>query len=329
MMPLAASRPYAKSANWSEEVIRDIFESTKREFASRLERCRWMDPATRQAAIYKMNSVHGVFPKPVIMDNDSALEVLYSCIPDATSEPFLASFLAGILCKQRHILKTAAEGTVSYKSVTWTSPASYMVSYLHAYNSVFLMGAVIQPPLLRSSGPHKDVYNFAGLGSYMGRLLFHSVDQTGSLRNPNGTPFTWWSDVTKTSYAKAVGCLEDVYQFESKYIQESIADNVAPAALFSAYERRLEESAGPFDFLSNFHFSWRSKGPNDLNDDKVFFMNLCFCLCSSRKFPVYYAGTTTAEDRCNLPLKSTPEFWRAFDCRPGDEMRARDACQLL
>ncbi|XP_054925472.2 endothelin-converting enzyme 2-like [Dermacentor andersoni] len=335
LMPLAAGKPFADEAAWDLALIEELFEASKRSYRERIGRSTWMDEAARRFADDKIRLVQGVVPAPELIWNASAFERIYDCVPQSREMFFLPSLLETRRCKQRLLLITAASGQTTAETITWTSPAVYLVRYLDIYNSVAIMGSVLYPPVLQVSGDHRDVFNYAGLAFLFSRLLFGAIDQRGSLRDSTGSPRPWWSNATREGYSRAVRCFEDLYQFDARYIGDDIGAAVATSVAFAAYEQRLRDlyarNSGLWAGLR--WLSWprwlRRARPNEFPDDRAFFMNHCLLLCSRRASRLYSDGWIPAEQKCNLPLKNSPDFWRAFGCREGDAMRAEKSCELI
>ncbi|KAH9365577.1 hypothetical protein HPB48_019626 [Haemaphysalis longicornis] len=186
------------------------------------------------------------------------------------------------------------------------------------------------------SGAHPDVFNYAGLGFILGGLLFNAIDAKGSLRDADGVLQPWWSNSSREQFSSAVQCLEELFQLDSRFIREEIGETVATCVAFSAYERHVEEveaaRSGLWDRLAAW-LTWPvwliGRTEYEFADDQVFFLNRCFCFCSRIQSLLDTAEWTSPAQRCNLPLKNSPEFWRAFGCRRGDQMRAETSCQLI
>ncbi|XP_075557773.1 neprilysin-1-like [Dermacentor variabilis] len=335
LMPLAAGKPFADEAAWDLALIEELFEASKRSYRERIGRSAWMDEAARRFADDKIRLVQGVVPAPELIWNASAFERIYDCVPQSREQFFLPSLLETRRCKQRLLLITAASGQTSAETITWTSPAVHLVRYLDVYNSVAIMGSVLYPPVLQVSGDYRDVFNYAGLAFLFSRLLFGAIDQRGSLRDSTGSPRPWWSNATREGYSRAVRCFEDLYQFDARYVGDDIGAAVATSVAFAAYEQRLRDlyarNSGLWAGLR--WLSWprwlRRARRNEFADDKAFFMNHCLLFCSRRASRLYSDGWITAEQKCNLPLKNSPDFWRAFGCREGDAMRAEKSCELI
>ncbi|KAH6943091.1 hypothetical protein HPB50_015995 [Hyalomma asiaticum] len=149
LMPLAAAKPFADTAAWDTALIEELFEASKRSYRKRIARSTWMDEAARQFAEDKIRSVQAVVPAPSLIWNASALERIYECVPQSRELYFLPSLLQTRQCKQRLLLRAATTGQSSAETITWTSPAAYLVRYLDVYNSAVVMGSVLYPPVLQ------------------------------------------------------------------------------------------------------------------------------------------------------------------------------------
>ncbi|XP_049273909.1 neprilysin-1-like [Rhipicephalus sanguineus] len=337
-MPLAAAKPYADAASWDLGLIKELFEASKRSYRKRIGRSTLMDEATRQFAEDKIRSANGVVPAPGLIWNASALQRIYECVPQSRELFFLPSLLEARRCKQRHLLGTAASGQSSAETITWTSPAAYLVRYLDVYNSAVVMGSVLYPPVLQTSGDHRDVFNYAGLAFLFSKLLYGAVGQQGSLRDSVGAPRPWWSNATRQGFSQAVRCFEDLYQFDARFIDDDIGAAVAVSVAFAAYERRLRgrytrDAGGLWGRGIRWLLRWprwlSSAGRNEFADDQAFFMNHCLLFCSRKTSRLYSEGWVSAEQKCNLPMKNSPDFWRAFQCSKDDAMRADKSCELI
>ncbi|KAL3212879.1 hypothetical protein MRX96_035809 [Rhipicephalus microplus] len=346
VMPLAAAKPYADAASWDRGLIEELFEASKRSYRKRIDRSTWMDEATRQFARDKIRSVNGVVPVPGLIWNASALERIYECVSRGRELSSLPYLLEARRCKERLLLSVAGSGQSSPETITWTSPTAYLVRYLDVYNSAVLMGSVLYPPRASgelsdepdTSGDHRDVFNYAGLVFLFSKLLYGAVGQRGSLRDSVGTLRPWWSNATHEGFSRAARCFEDLYQFDARFIDDDIGAAVAVTVAFAAYERRLRDlyalhSAGLWRRALRWMLRWprwfSSAGRNDFADDQAFFMNHCLLFCSRKASSLYSDGWLSAEQKCNLPLKNSPDFWRAFQCGKGDAMRASKSCEFI
>ncbi|KAL3218112.1 hypothetical protein MRX96_050871 [Rhipicephalus microplus] len=314
VMPLAAAKPHADAASWDRGLIEELFEASKRSYRKRIDRSTWMDEATRQFARDKIRSVNGVVPAPGLIWNASALERTYECVPRGRELSFLTYLLEARRCKQRLLLSVAASGQSSPETITWTSPTAYLVRYLDVYNSAVLMGSVLYPPVLQPSA--------SGAAFATARAPLRP----------------WWSNATHEGFSRAVRCFEDLYQFDARFIDDDIGAAVAATVAFAAYERRLRDlytlhSGGLWRRALRWMLRWprwfSSAGRNDFADDQAFFMNHCLLFCSRKTSSLYSDGWLSAEQKCNLPLKNSPDFWRAFQCGKGDAMRASKSCELI
>ncbi|XP_075726202.1 endothelin-converting enzyme 1 [Rhipicephalus microplus] len=241
VMPLAAAKPYADAASWDRGLIEELFEASKRSYRKRIDRSTWMDEATRQFARDKIRSVNGVVPVPGLIWNASALERIYECVSRGRELSSLPYLLETRRCKERLLLSVAGSGQSSPETITWTSPTAYLVRYLDVYNSAVLMGSVLYPPVLQTSGDHRDVFNCAGLVFLFSKLLYGAVGQRGSLRDSVGTLRPWWSNATHEGFSRVARCFEDLYQFDARFIDDDIGAAVAVTVAFAAYERRLRD----------------------------------------------------------------------------------------
>ncbi|KAH8038178.1 hypothetical protein HPB51_024709 [Rhipicephalus microplus] len=258
VMPLAAAKPYADAASWNRGLIEELFEASKRSYRKRIDRSTLMDEATRQFARDKIRSVNGVVPVPGLIWNASALERIYESVSRGRELSSLPYLLEARRCKQRLLLSVAGSGQSSTETITWTSPTAYLVRYLDVYNSAVLMGSVLYPPVLQTSGDHRDVFNYAGLVFLFSKLLYGAVGQRGSLRDSVGTLRPWWSNATHEGFSRAARCFEDLYQFDARFIDDDIGAAVAVTVAFAAYERRLRD-------LYALHSAglWRLRSPVD------------------------------------------------------------------
>lgn len=71
----------------------------------------------------------------------------------------------------------------------------------------------------------------------------------------------------------------------------------------------------------------RLPGLESFGPEQLFFLGICFSLCSGRDAPVD-GSSVVLEPRCNVPLMHLDQFAKAFNCGSHDPMNSARKCSF-
>ncbi|CEP09245.1 hypothetical protein [Parasitella parasitica] len=314
-----------------------IAESIKESLGNRIKMADWLDEPTRASAIIKLDAIQK--------------SIGYSTsYPDERSPKDIHDYLRGLKADFDNFYdneKAVAQWTLRVywdtigrmlKPTEWIGVSSPQV--VNAFNdftknSIFVNAAFTQKPNYDHDYP--DYLNYGGIGTTLGHEYSHAFDDAGSQFDEFGVERNWWSNATKTEYAKKSQCFIEQYSNATitdergkKYsidgtltLGENIADNEGLSATYYAYLKLKNSGKG---------YNPKLPGLQKFSPEALFFINAGLSFCS-KPLP----GTTkdTIKDehipdsvRANKLFQNSKEFARTFNCPVGSKMNPAKKCKI-
>lgn len=278
----------------------------------------WMDPATRDAAVSKLDRLVVQVGGPVTVPDYSGLTVRRN------------DFFRNVVAARRfHTLRALATVGKPVARDAWElTPATVNAAYLPARNALIFPAAVLQPPYYYRGAP--DAVNFGALGAAVGHELTHGFDEAGLRRDGEGNVLDLWSPAVAEAFEARARCLVEQYA----------AYEPLPGVRLDGRLTLAENAAD----LGGLRLAWaalqaaRAAGPPaepsrlaGFTPDQQFFVAYAQSWCGKlRDDGVARRAATDPHApprfRVNGPLSNMPEFARAFSCREGSPM-VRPAAQ--
>ncbi|MEV7522603.1 M13-type metalloendopeptidase [Streptomyces sp. NPDC091371] len=287
------------------DAARELVDALTAAFRRRLERADWMSPATRAAALDKLDAMVFEIGSPAVRARDAG-----------EPQPFDPADLLGNV-KHGRAHRIAGELARLGRPVDRTEwkihPHQVTAYYRHGLNQVVVPAGLLQPPVFDPAGD--PARNFALLGAVIGHEMSHAFDSRGSRYDGHGRLRDWWAPEDRAEFTRRTALLVAQYDgYEpaglpgrrvsgARTVGENMADIAgATVALdaFAAHEGPLD-AARTRSFLLHWATLWRARTVP---------ARLAERLASDRHPP--------AEFRCNGVLGNLDAFYEAFDVRPGD-----------
>ena len=214
------------------EVLKYI-EAIRDEFAKNLQALTWMDRATKERALEKLQklSYHIGYPDTWgFFDIDSNGSYLKTLLKATTAQ-------------------TAYEWSRIGQPVDrnkWEILANHVNAYYHPLkNQLVFPAGILQPPFY--SKESTIPVNFGAMGAVFAHELSHGFDAQGAQFDGYGNLNTWWTLVSKNAYHKKAECLVEQYsQYQpieqlfldgEQILSESIADLGGIKIAYAAFQR--------------------------------------------------------------------------------------------
>ncbi len=199
------------------------------------------------------------------------------------------------------------------------TPQTINAYYNPVRNEVVFPAAILQPPFFNMAAD--DAVNYGGIGAVIGHEMGHGFDDQGRRFDGTGTMRDWWTDADAAAYEKRTARL--VAQFSAYEVLpglkvngqltlgENIGDLTGLTIAYRAYHMALAGKPAPVidgltgdqRFFMGWAQVWRSKERDDALRQQVL---------SNVHAP--------SSVRANGPLGDVPEFYTAFDVKPGDKL---------
>src|SRR6266852_2933668 len=283
-----------------------------------LQTLPWMSPATRKAAIEKLEAFTIKIGYPDKWRDYSALKIdRGSYIQNAFRSTQFES--ARDLAK---IGKPVDRGE-------WGETPPTVDAYDNPQlNEIVFPAGILQPPFYDPK--RDDAYNYGGIGAVIGHEITHGFDDQGAQFDPRGNLKNWWTPEDLKSFQDRGECVVkqfDGYEVEKglhengKLVEgESIADLGGVKLAYAAFQKSLHGKSG-------------EKDANGFTLEHRFFLGYAENWAVNVRPELARLQTNTdphplPKFRANGPLSNMTEFAKAFGCKKGDAMMRAQVCKI-
>jgi predicted metalloendopeptidase len=209
-----------------------------------------------------------------------------------------------------------------------TAPTVNAYSNAGEIKVVFPAG-ILQPPFFDMQAD--DAANYGAIGSVIGHEIGHQFDDGGSKFDASGALKNWWTDEDRNKFETRTSCVVD--QFNAidvggglrhngkQVLGEALGDLGGVAVAYRAYQRSLGGKPGPvldgFTAEQRFFIAFARLWGTKMREEAMQLQ------LNTNNHPL-------AQWRAIATLRNIPEFYRAFQCKPGDAMvrPADQQCKL-
>jgi putative endopeptidase len=294
-----------------------VFELVRRKLGERLRNAAFMDAASREGALRKLDAVTPLIAYPREPTSLDAVSF------EATD--FLESYLA--LSRRREASMLGLQRSAP-DPIMWPrglSPAIASAYYSPFQNQVIVTAGFINSAVVDQAA--EPAWVLARAGIVLSHELTHAFDSAGRLYDGRGAARDWWSSRSASSFDQEAQCL--VTQYDSYVaapdtgsgpvhtrgratLGENIADLGGLRTAYAAFEEVLATVGAPH-------------GDSGFSPAQRFFIWYADLYCSALSPTAlnHIAQTDThavPEQRVNGVLVNMPEFARAFGCVAGTSM---------
>jgi predicted metalloendopeptidase len=271
----------------------------------------WMGPATKKAALAKVDTLRVEVGYP-------ATWVDYSGVQLAADKPFVENAWALRTFNDR--LQFAKLSRPVDRGEWEMSPATVNAYENPQFNALYFPAAILQPPFFSMDAD--DAVNYGATGMVIGHELTHFFDDQGRQFDERGNLRDWWqpddakryqdrADIVVKQYDSYLA-IDTLHLKGKQTLNENIADIGGLTIAYFAFQRALAAhptSKRLFGYTPVQQFfigtaqSWRQK----LRPQEA-------------RRRVFTDGHSLDYWRVNGPFSSVPEFGAAFGCKAGDAM---------
>jgi predicted metalloendopeptidase len=290
----------------------EMINNLKAALADRIKTIDWMDEATKQAALKKLEAMNVKIGYPDKWRDYSLLKI--------DRESYLANAMRAANFEVNRDLKKIGKPV---DRTEWEmTPPTVNAYYNPMMNEIVFPAGILQPPFFDPKAD--DAVNYGGMGAVIGHEMTHGFDDQGRQFDEVGNLRDWWSKRSAEEYDKRRKAVVDQYtEYQpapGKHINgeltqgENIADigglKLAYAALQKALDKNpkaKEQKVDGFTPEQRFFLGWAQVWrANQREDDLLLRLN------TDPHSPTHY--------RCNGPISNMPEFQKAFDVPDGSPM---------
>jgi putative endopeptidase len=292
----------------------DLVNNLQTVYHSRIEKLDWMSPETKKRAIAKLDA----FTKKIGYPDK------WKKYDDVVIDK--GTYYKNIQSVERHNFKEMVSklGKPVDKTEWGMTPPTVNAYYNPAFNEIVFPAGILQFPFFDKDAD--DAINYGAIGAVIGHEMTHGFDDQGSQYDKDGNLKDWWTMEDKTKFKAKVKVVVDQYDkyvvLNNVHVNGSLTtgENMADiGGLAIAYQAFKNTEQGKSDklidgytpdqrFFLAFGQVWRIK-----NRDETMRMRINTDPHSPEMF------------RVNGPLSNMPEFYKAFNVKPGDKLYRAEA----
>lgn len=294
----------------AKERAAKVVVNLKAAMKSRIENLDWMSDETKKQALHKLTSFGVKIGYPDKWRDYSSLDI--------DSESYIGNVLKGrAFAFKRNMNKL---GKPVDKTEWGMTPQTVNAYYSPTRNEIVFPAAILQPPFFNQKAD--DAINYGAMGAVIGHEITHGFDDQGRKFDADGNLKDWWTKEDGERFDKRAQKIFDQFDsyvpIDSLHINgkltagENIADLGGLTVAFTAFknteEYKKNEKLDGFTPAQRFFFGWAQVWENNMRDQAL-------------RLRIKTDTHSPGKYRVLGPLRNMPEFWEAFNVKPGDKMR--------
>ena len=199
------------------------------------------------------------------------------------------------------------------------TPQTVNAYYNSSLNEIVFPAAILQPPFFNVAAD--DAVNYGGIGAVIGHEISHGFDDQGRKSDGDGNLRNWWSEADEQAFSSRAGKLVAQYDafnpIDTMHVNgrltlgENIGDLAGLAIAYKAYRRSLGGREAPvidgFTGDQRFFIGWAQVWRRAYRESEL-------------KRRLVTDPHAPSEYRTNGIVANLPEFYRAFEVKPGDRL---------
>lgn len=278
-------------------------------YGQSIDNLDWMSPTTKKEARAKLASFTPKIGYPDVWRDYSALSISRDDLVGNRMRTAQFNY-------NRNINKL---GKPIDRTEWGMTPQTVNAYYRSTTNEIVFPAAILQPPFFDMNAD--DAVNYGAIGAVIGHEIGHGFDDKGSQSDGEGNLRDWWTPEDKAAFKARTDKLVAQYNGFSPLpgynvngeltLGENIGDNAGLSIGYKAYMLSLGGKPAPVidgftgaqRFFIGFGQVWRTKMRDAAMINQV-------------KTNPHSPG----EYRANGTVQNMPEFYEAFDVKPGDKM---------
>ncbi|MCL4549061.1 MAG: M13 family metallopeptidase [Bacteroidetes bacterium] len=293
----------------AEKIVKTLLAS----MGESIKNNQWMSDATKEQALHKLSTFGVKIGYPDKWKDYSELEI-------ARDGYYKNLERASIWARKDNLAKI---GKPVDKTEWGMSPQTVNAYYNPTRNEIVFPAAILQPPFFNQNAD--DAVNYGAMGVVIGHEISHGFDDQGRKYDADGNIKDWWTkDDNEKFQARAKKLIDEFNGFAAidsfrvngaLTLGENIGDlgglNVSFNAFKNTDEYKKGESIDGFTPAQRFFLGYAQVWAENIRQEAL-------------KLRLKIDVHSPARFRVLGPLMNLPEFFQAFDVKPGDPMRNSD-----
>ncbi|WP_144720902.1 M13 family metallopeptidase [Agrococcus jejuensis] len=296
--------PHARVA--MDELIANLVAA----YRASIETLEWMSPATREAALEKLERFTPKIGFPVRWRTYEALEIGDDLVTNVQAA-----------AAHEHDRELGKIGRPLDRDEWFMGPQTVNAYYNPGFNEIVFPAAILQPPFFDHTAD--PAANYGAIGAVIGHEIGHGFDDQGSRYDGDGRLRDWWSEEDRARFEERTSVLIAQYDALSPEaapdhtvngaltIGENIGDLGGLGIAWKAYLRHLDGVEAPvIDGLTGaqrFFLSWAQAWQLKIRPEEAIRL-------------VSIDPHSPNEHRTNQIVRNMDAFYDAFAVREGDAL---------
>ncbi|HCN82883.1 MAG TPA: peptidase M13 [Sphingobacteriaceae bacterium] len=293
----------------SKDRMLALVNNLQKVYQSRIENLDWMSPETKKKALEKLNTFTKKIGYPDKWKKYDDVEISAD------------KYYENLQSIDRHDYKEMVDklGQPVDKSEWGMTPPTVNAYYNPSFNEIVFPAGILQFPFFDFNAD--DAINYGAIGAVIGHEMTHGFDDQGRQYDKDGNLKDWWTKEDADKFIKKAKVVVDQYSqytvLDGLHVNgnltqgENIADIGGLTIAYQAFKmteqgkgnKKIDGFTPDQRFFLAFGQVWRIK-----NRDERLRMRISVDPHSPEMY------------RVNGPLSNMPEFYKAFDIKPGDKM---------
>ncbi|MDR0802564.1 M13 family metallopeptidase [Fluviicola sp.] len=297
----------------AKKKVNEMVDNLLISFRMRIEKLDWMSDDTKKEALTKLNAIGRKLGFPDEWKSYKGLVI----------SP--VDYVANIdNCRNFSFRENLQKLHKPVNRKEWEMPAHLVNAYYHPLlNEIAFPAGIMQPPFFDENA--EDAVNYGRIGMVIGHEFTHGFDDNGSKFAADGSYNDWWKEADKEKFVAKTAILGKTFSSfcpvpdncvnPDLTMGENIADLGGLTMAYYAYtmteEFKKNMIIDGYTPAQRFFIAYAQLWKINYTEAE-----LKKRIATDPHSPGMY--------RVNGPLMNCPEFFAAFDVRPGDKMRNLD-----
>lgn len=291
----------------------ELVGNIKASLAERLKNLVWMGAETKAKALDKLQKIDVKIGYPSKWWTYERTDV--------SNQPYAANVLNAAYAENLRILDRLGETKID-RTVWGMAPQTVNAYYNPTMNEIVFPAAILQPPFFYEKGD--DAVNYGGIGMVIGHEITHGFDDQGSQYDGEGNLKNWWTEEDQKSYKALTDIFVKQYNeyepLDSIHIngELTLGENIADlGGMIIAYNAFMKANGNNKTLISGF------------TPEQRFFINYAVIWRTNMRpealrMQILSNEHSPAKYRVNGVLNNLPQFYKAFNVKPGNKMYRKE-----
>jgi putative endopeptidase len=289
--------------------MQELVANLQQTYADRINRLDWMTNDTKMKAVGKLNTFMKKIGYTDKWKDYSKLTIV--------GNDYVANVLASAQWAYNDNISKL--GKPVDKTEWGMTPPTVNAYYNPSFNEIVFPAGILQFPFF--DGNADDALNYGGIGAVIGHEMTHGFDDQGRLYDATGNLANWWKPEDSTNFVTKANRVVDQFNaivaLDTTHVNgnltegENLADlgglNIAYEAFKKTKQGRSNDKIDGFTADQRFFLSWAQVWRANTRPEEM---------ASRLKTDPHSPN----EFRCNVPISNMPEWYKAFDVKPGDRL---------